>query len=570
MILNANQPFPNLIRGIIFDFDGVVVDSEKHWATVENPYLRQHIDDWQDDDYNLLLGKSLSEVHEFLAEERGFGLSAEQYFADYERMAVELYAHVARPLQGLVALLDSLREARIPCAIASSSKRSWIDSALEANGLGGYFPIIVSAHDAEVEKGKPAPDVYLRAAQLLHLPVTDVLAIEDSRNGVASARAASIYCVGLRTDDNPSQDLSAADIELSSYNDLIKLVAKIDQARPEVQTTKSFRDITEHRNAAAFINTLDKESLVVYSPTSLANVAHSNTKVHMIDCRIFERNIAFMDSLSLTHKSYKQLVSLGGGVATDVAKYLAYRMGATFTSIPSMLSTNAFATDKVALVVGDEKVTLDAKLPDAIIYDDGLMQKAEIQNLYGLADVLSIHTALHDWRLAKHDISEAINQPVYDAANMLLQQVQDFVLSTDFSAVAQDIAKLYAYIGESGHITNLHGTGRPESGSEHIFAKKLESLIDMPHGVSVSLGIILMAIIQNNHPAEVAGAIRKIGTLDKLQDYAISETVIRQAFAILKPRADRYSVINTVEFDDALVDSVLQTFKQLTGIELAS
>lgn len=570
MILNTDTPFPDPIRGVIFDFDGVVVDSEKHWATVENPYLRQHIDDWQDDDYNLLLGMSLSEVHEFLANERDFGLSAKQYFADYESMAVEIYAHVARPLQGLVTLLDSLREARIPCAIASSSKRSWIDLALEVNGLGGRFPIIVSAHDAEVEKGKPAPDVYLRAAQLLHLPVTDVLAIEDSNNGVASARAAHIYCVGLRTVDNPGQDLSAADIELSSYDYLIKLVAKIDQARPEVQITKSFRDITEYRTAAAFINTLDKESLVVYSPTSLANVAHSNTKVHMIDCRIFERNIAFMNSLSLTHKSYKQLVSLGGGVATDVAKYLAYRMGATFTSIPSMLSTNAFATDKVALVVGDEKVTLDAKLPDAIIYDDELMQKAKIQNLYGLADVLSIHTALHDWQLAQRDISEPVNQSVYDAANTLLQQVQDFVLSTDFSALAQDITKLYAYIGESGHITNVHGTGRPESGSEHIFAKKLESLIDMPHGVSVSLGIILMAIVQNNHPAEVAGVIRKIGTLDKLQDYAISEAVIRQAFAILKPRADRYSVINTVEFDDSLVDSVLQTFKQLTGIKLAS
>lgn len=212
------------LQGVIFDFDGVVVDSEKHWAVIENPYLRKHIVDWSDDDYNLLIGMSLHEVYEFLVRKRGFGLSEKQYFADYEVMAMDLYGNIARPLPEIDQLLESLVSCGLPIAIASSSKRQWIETALRATGLAGYFNTIVSAHDPEVLAGKPAPDVYLRAIQLLELPVDALIAIEDSRSGVMAAKASGLRCIGLRTPDNSAQDLSSADTVLDGIAAVRKLM----------------------------------------------------------------------------------------------------------------------------------------------------------------------------------------------------------------------------------------------------------------------------------------------------------------------------------------------------------
>lgn len=204
--------------GIIFDFDGVLFDSEKHWGNVENPYLRRHIATWKDEDYEKLTGKSLPEVHLLLVEDFNFPLSAEQYFSEYEEMALEMYARIAQPLENLQAVLDLTESIGKKHAIASSSKRSWITASLARYGLEEKFPVIVTAHDPDIQRGKPAPDVYLGAARRLREEPANFIAIEDSRNGVASAKAAGLFCVGLRNGFNDSQDLSEADEIIYGYD----------------------------------------------------------------------------------------------------------------------------------------------------------------------------------------------------------------------------------------------------------------------------------------------------------------------------------------------------------------
>lgn len=333
-------------------------------------------------------------------------------------------------------------------------------------------------------------------------------------------------------------------------------------------STAHFQSTTQVRSATDYLESLTQDSLVIYSPTSLRHIDIHNTKVHMIDSRIFGRSVVFIKALAQSKRTYKNIVSLGGGTATDVAKYIAYQSGATFTCIPSMLSTNAYATNKVALVVDGEKITLDAKLADKIILDASLLYTSPQQNLYGLADVLSIHTALRDWQFAQENNVEIIDTSIYDQSETLLNDVTQFVSQTDINHISNEIPSLFAYIGESGHITNLHGTGRPESGSEHIFAKALEKHIDIPHGVSVSFGILLMSLLQDNFSAEVADTIQKIGTLKFIDELGISRQLIEETLLSLKPREDRYSIINEVTLNQEKVTQIVDDFVRLTGVIL--
>ncbi|MEI6054023.1 MAG: iron-containing alcohol dehydrogenase [Candidatus Saccharibacteria bacterium] len=301
---------------------------------------------------------------------------------------------------------------------------------------------------------------------------------------------------------------------------------------------------------------------------SLKNIHLNNINVHMIDSRIFGRNIIFVKALSENKKTYKNIVSLGGGTATDIAKYISKKTGSKFICIPSMLSTNAYSTDKVALVVGNNKITLDAKLADHIILDTNLIRKAEKQNLYGLADIFSIYIALADWELANNDINEMINDEIFLRSKKLLDDTVAFVVSTDRKVISNDIMKLFKNIGEAGYITNIYGTGRPESGSEHIFAKDLENRIEVPHGVSVSIGIILMSIAQNRYSEDIFKCLDKIGTLKMIDELKISRKLLTDTLVNLIPRCDRYSIINRLNMDDAYVDNLLNQFSIKTGIEL--
>lgn len=341
------------------------------------------------------------------------------------------------------------------------------------------------------------------------------------------------------------------------------------ESSPSVAIITHFQDVTQVQSATDYLNSLNQESLVIYSPTSLRHIKLNNPKVHMIDSRIFGRSVIFIKALAQSKRTYKNIVSLGGGTATDVAKYIAYQSNATFTCIPSMLSTNSYSTNKVALVVDEEKITLDAKLADKIILDASLLYTSPQQNLYGLADVLSIHTALKDWQLAQAANIEIIDEEIFKQSEILLKKVQDFVASTDVNHISYEIPALFAYIGESGHITNAHGSGRPESGSEHIFAKALEKRIDIPHGVSVSFGIILMSILQDNYSENIARTIKKTGALKFIEEFNITRQIIEESLLSLKPRADRYSIIDNIKIDKPKAKDIVDIFMNLTGIKLS-
>ena len=232
------------------------------------------------------------------------------------------------------------------------------------------------------------------------------------------------------------------------------------------------------------------------------------------------------------------------------------------TCIPTMLSTNSYATDKVALIVDGKKRTLDAKLPDLILIDENIMKKAYEFNVYGLADVLSIYTALKDWDIAVEENSERKDE-MYNIAKKLLNKTVNYILDTSYDNIINNPEKLFYLIGEAGHITNEYGSGKPESGSEHIFAKELESMIDIPHGISVANGIIIMSIAQNNFSPDIYDCLKKLKLFEKGNKLGVKIELIEKAFNQMLPRNDRYTIVNSLINDINKKTIILEKFRRV-------
>ncbi len=316
------------------------------------------------------------------------------------------------------------------------------------------------------------------------------------------------------------------------------------------------------RDAEEFVLLLNDNDLLVYSPTSLSFLKEKNYKTHMIDCRIFNRDVMAIETFCRRCKRYRRVVSFGGGTANDTAKYMASVIGNKFISIPTMLSTNSFATNKVALAVNGEKTTLDAKLADQIILDTSFIRGAKVQNLYGIADIFSIYTALYDWDIASRDGREVINYDIYSQAKSILNTSIDLVLNSEDLNSDDFLLQAYDLIGLAGHITNVYGCGRPESGSEHIMAKALEQEMSIHHGCSVSIGIICMGLLQGSLDDKIIAAIRRIRTLDSLIELGVQPEFIKRVLLELHPRSDRYSIIDITKVaPERAEDIVAELFK---------
>jgi len=198
-----------VIEAVVFDMDGVLIDSEPVWERVRRGFVAAHGGRWPDDAQHRLMGMSTAEWSAYLAADFGItGLTgpqvAEQVVA---AMAVEYAAHLPL-LPGAVGAVRALA-GRWPLAVASSSPRSLIETVLGAAGLGSAFAAFVSSE--EVPRGKPAPDVYLAAADRLAVAPEACAAVEDSSNGLRAAVAADMTVIAIpRPEYPPAADALAS------------------------------------------------------------------------------------------------------------------------------------------------------------------------------------------------------------------------------------------------------------------------------------------------------------------------------------------------------------------------
>ncbi len=176
-------------RAVIFDLDGVLVDSEQTWDEVRRAVTAVHGGRWAPDATRAMQGMSTPEWASYLVEQLGAGLSPDRIAEVVIDEMVRRYA--ARPpiLPHAEATVRAIAE-RWPVAIASSSPPVLIDAFLAATDLTRLVPVAVSSE--QVPAGKPAPDVYLEAARRLGVPARACVAVEDSTNGLRAALAAGM------------------------------------------------------------------------------------------------------------------------------------------------------------------------------------------------------------------------------------------------------------------------------------------------------------------------------------------------------------------------------------------
>jgi HAD superfamily hydrolase (TIGR01509 family) len=208
-----------VIEAVVFDMDGVLIDSEPVWERVRRRFVADHGGRWAADAQDRMMGMSTAEWSAYISADFGIGLTprqvAEQVIA---AMAVE-YSEQLPLLPGAIDAVRSLAQ-RWPLAVASSSPRSLIETVLAAADLGSAFKSVVSSE--EVARGKPAPDVYLAAADRLSVPPEACAAVEDSSNGLRSAASAGLTVIAIpRPEYPPAPDaLASARVVLTSLTDL--------------------------------------------------------------------------------------------------------------------------------------------------------------------------------------------------------------------------------------------------------------------------------------------------------------------------------------------------------------
>lgn len=182
------------IQAIVFDLDGVIIDSEEVWEEVRRGYVAEHGREFLPDTQDRMMGMSTAEWSGHLSEEVGVPVPAPQVAADVLGRMAARYAESLPVIPGAVEAVRALGE-HYRLALASSSARVLIDKVLETAGLTSEFEVTLSTE--EVPRGKPAPDVYLEAAARLGLAPADCAAIEDSSNGLRSAATAGLAVIAV-------------------------------------------------------------------------------------------------------------------------------------------------------------------------------------------------------------------------------------------------------------------------------------------------------------------------------------------------------------------------------------
>ena len=204
---------------IIFDMDGVLVDSEPFHKKIWKEVFNQLDLPFSETYHHTLTGTTGLFAWKKVIEDFQLSDTPERLINFHKEIFYkELENHDLKALPGVISLLKNLRANEFAMSLGSSSPKKLINIVVERLGIQNYFDYLVSGD--EVENSKPAPDIFLKIAERYEQPVENFIVIEDSKNGVAAAKNAGMKCVGYVNENSGNQDLSMADLIIESFDEL--------------------------------------------------------------------------------------------------------------------------------------------------------------------------------------------------------------------------------------------------------------------------------------------------------------------------------------------------------------
>ena len=220
-----------MIDAFVFDLDGLLLDTEQVWDEVREGLVRERGGHWHDRAQADMMGMSSTEWSRYLHEELGLAEPPEELNRIVVERMEERYRRGLPLIDGAVEAVRRLAE-RWPLGLASSSNRPLIELALDEMGVAELFRATVSSE--EVDRGKPAPDVYLEAARRLDVSPESAVAVEDSASGIRSANAAGMDVIAVPNAHfaPPADVLELADVRLESLAALTPDAVESASSRP--------------------------------------------------------------------------------------------------------------------------------------------------------------------------------------------------------------------------------------------------------------------------------------------------------------------------------------------------
>ena len=205
------------VEAVIFDMDGVITDSEPLHAQAMDLVLGRRGFHLNDGDHEAIIGSNIDYTWRYLTGRFGLDGAVETWKAEYEQVAAEVVLKNSKPVPGLYELLDGLEERGIQLGLATSSVDRWVQAVFTSLRVTGRFAAVATGD--MVTEGKPAPDLYKLAARQLGQSPAACLAIEDTPRGIASAQAAGMPTVAVRTVSTAHMDVSRAEHVIDSLRD---------------------------------------------------------------------------------------------------------------------------------------------------------------------------------------------------------------------------------------------------------------------------------------------------------------------------------------------------------------
>lgn len=210
-----------VLKGVIFDMDGVIYDSEPIHFLLEKEIFRNLGIEVSEEEHHSFVGTSSYYMWEALKNK----YELKQLIDDLVKLERGGYLEILinkkkelSPIEGVVGLIEMLKNNNLKLAVASSSSLEVIERVVDLFGFGIYFDNLTSGDC--VERSKPEPDIFLYSANKLGIDPADCLVIEDSYHGVKAAKKAGMKCIGYRNMNSGDQDLSKADFIIENYDSI--------------------------------------------------------------------------------------------------------------------------------------------------------------------------------------------------------------------------------------------------------------------------------------------------------------------------------------------------------------